>query len=101
MNEGQDPDNINNCDQSISMKSMKQKTHKSLKPDQISPNKGVYFCPGAPGGGAKREKYLTAKYGAHQMALIRKRLKVEMWMFDQLQVLCQSEVLAILATFRL
>merc|ERR1719277_1357953 len=34
-----------------------------------------------------REKYLTAKYGAHQMALIRKRLKVEMWMFDQLQEL--------------
>ena len=40
----------------------------------------------------QREKYLTAKYGAHQMALIRKRLKVEMWMFDQLQILCQSEV---------
>jgi hypothetical protein len=26
------------------------------------------------------------------MALIRKRLKVEMWMFDQLQEICQSEV---------
>jgi len=25
------------------------------------------------------------------MALIRKRLKVEMWMFDQLQELCESE----------
>ena len=35
----------------------------------------------------KREKYLTAKYGAHQMALIRKRLKVEMWIFDRLQEL--------------
>ena len=41
----------------------------------------------------EREKYLTAKYGAHQMALIRKRLKVEMWMFDQLQILCQAEVI--------
>ena len=48
------------------------------------------------GGGAedekKREKYLTAKYGAHQMALIRKRLKVEMWMYDRLQKLFSSEV---------
>ena len=40
----------------------------------------------------KREKYLTAKYGAHQMALIRKRLKVEMWIFDQLQELYEKEV---------
>ena len=40
----------------------------------------------------KREKYLTAKYGAHQMALIRKRLKVEMWIFDQLQELYETEV---------
>lgn len=41
----------------------------------------------APGGEMKerKEKYLTAKYGAHQMSLIRKRLGVEMWMFDQLQ----------------
>ena len=45
-----------------------------------------------PGGEKKREKYLTAKYGAHQMALIRKRLKVEMWMFDQLQEICESQV---------
>jgi len=47
------------------------------------------------GGGAedekKREKYLTAKYGAHQMALIRKRLKVEMWIFDNLQELYEPE----------
>ena len=40
----------------------------------------------------KREKYLTAKYGAHQMALIRKRLKVEMWIFDRLQELYETEV---------
>lgn len=32
----------------------------------------------------RREKFLTAKYGAHQMALIRKRLAVEMWMYDEL-----------------
>ena len=35
----------------------------------------------------KREKFLTAKYGAHQMALIRKRLRVEMWMYERLQEL--------------
>ena len=40
----------------------------------------------------EREKFLTAKYGAHQMALIRKRLKVEMWMYDHLQKLFSSEV---------
>lgn len=39
----------------------------------------------------KREKFLTAKYGAHQMALIRKRLRVEMWMYDQLQTLYTTE----------
>ena len=56
-----------------------------------TPNKAVNFSPN-PDGEKKKEKYLTAKYGAHQMALIRKRLKVEMWMFDQLQELCESEV---------
>ena len=56
-----------------------------------TPSKVVNF-PCSAGGGQKREKYLTAKYGAHQMAMIRKRLKVEMWMFDQLQIICQDEV---------
>jgi hypothetical protein len=36
-------------------------------------------------------KSLTGKYGAHKMALIRKRLKVEMWMHDHLQKLYSSE----------
>merc|ERR1712154_437308 len=39
----------------------------------------------------EREKFLTAKYGAHQMSLIRKRLKVEMWMYDHLQKLFSTE----------
>ena len=56
-----------------------------------TPSKVVNF-PCSAEGGEKREKYLTAKYGAHQMAMIRKRLKVEMWMFDQLQIICQDEV---------
>ena len=50
-----------------------------------TPNKHVNF--GGSGGAEekKREKFLTAKYGAHQMALIRKRLRVEMWMYERLQ----------------
>ena len=64
---------------------------KLLNSNQNTPDKAVNFTPN-PGGEKKREKYLTAKYGAHQMALIRKRLKVEMWMFDQLQEICDSEV---------
>ena len=69
----------------------KQHIPKPLNSKQNTSDKAVNFTP-SPGGEKKREKYLTAKYGAHQMALIRKRLKVEMWMFDQLQELCDSEV---------
>ncbi len=35
----------------------------------------------------ERKKYLTAKYGAHQMKLIRKRLAVEDWVDSQLRQL--------------
>lgn len=35
----------------------------------------------------EREKYLTAKYPNHQMALIKKRLKVEFWIDEQLKCL--------------
>ena len=55
-----------------------------------TPSKAVNFNDN-PETEKHREKYLTAKYGAHQMALIRKRLKVEMWMLDKLQEICQSE----------
>ena len=65
--------------------------YKPHTPNPTSPSKAVNFTTN-PSGEKKREKYLTAKYGAHQMALIRKRLKVEMWMFDQLQELCESQV---------
>ena len=59
-----------------------------------TPSKVVNFSEN-PENERQREKYLTAKYGAHQMALIRKRLKVEMWMFDQLQKLQDSEVCSV------
>ncbi|XP_019873888.1 protein phosphatase 1 regulatory subunit 14B isoform X2 [Aethina tumida] len=38
----------------------------------------------------KREKFLTAKYGHHQMSLIRKRLAVEMWLYEELKKLYQT-----------
>lgn len=58
------------------------------------PHRGNLHVEFAPLGEVKerKEKYLTAKYGAHQMSLIRKRLGVEMWMFDQLQTLYPSPV---------
>ena len=61
------------------------------KSSPATPSKAVNFSTN-PEKEKHREKYLTAKYGTHQMALIRKRLKVEMWMFDQLQELQDSEV---------
>jgi len=60
------------------------------KSSPATPSKAVNFSTN-PENEKHREKYLTAKYGAHQMALIRKRLKVEMWMFDELQNLQDSE----------
>ena len=38
----------------------------------------------------RKKKYLTAKYGQHQMSLIKKRLRVEMWMYEELQSLYQT-----------
>ena len=40
----------------------------------------------------RREKFLTAKYGSHQMNLIRKRLAVEMWLYEELQKLNTAAV---------
>ena len=40
----------------------------------------------------EREKYLTAKYPNHQMALIKKRLKVEFWIDEQLKSLFDISV---------
>ena len=66
-----------------------------------TPNKHVNFG-GSTGEEKKREKFLTAKYGAHQMALIRKRLRVEMWMYERLQEIygAVSQILTFLQIFR-
>jgi len=69
---------------------IKTKPPNPTTPAQSMRNKNVNFSSNGEDE-KKREKYLTAKYGAHQMALIRKRLKVEMWIFDQLQELYETE----------
>ena len=60
--------------------------HRQQTAAPATPNRHVNFG-GGTGEEKKREKFLTAKYGAHQMALIRKRLRVEMWMYERLQEL--------------
>lgn len=47
----------------------------------------------------RREKFLTAKYGSHQMSLIRKRLAVEMWLYDELQKLFDPPVSSMVFCF--
>lgn len=39
----------------------------------------------------KNEKILTIRYGKNQMALIRKRLRVEAWLYDSLELLAQEQ----------
>ncbi|XP_049868160.1 protein phosphatase 1 regulatory subunit 14B isoform X3 [Pectinophora gossypiella] len=63
--------------------------HAALSPTERSPAKSGLHVNFSDKGEVKerREKFLTAKYGSHQMALIRKRLAVEMWLYDELQKL--------------
>ncbi|XP_059049597.1 protein phosphatase 1 regulatory subunit 14B isoform X2 [Achroia grisella] len=63
--------------------------HPALSPTERSPAKTGLHVNFSDKGEVKerREKFLTAKYGSHQMALIRKRLAVEMWLYDELQKL--------------
>lgn len=51
---------------------------KSCQDDQDEPGEG------------RKKKYLTAKYGQQQMNLIKKRLKIEMWLYEQLQELAKG-----------
>lgn len=65
------------------------RAHPALSPTERSPAKAGLHVNFSDKGEVKerREKFLTAKYGSHQMALIRKRLAVEMWLYDELQKL--------------
>lgn len=38
----------------------------------------------------RKKKYLTAKYGQQQMNLIKKRLKIETWLYEELQNLAKG-----------
>ncbi|CAG9113598.1 unnamed protein product [Plutella xylostella] len=66
--------------------------HPALSPTERSPAKSGLHVNFSDKGEVKerREKFLTAKYGSHQMALIRKRLAVEMWLYDELQKLYET-----------
>ncbi|CAH2075817.1 unnamed protein product, partial [Iphiclides podalirius] len=68
--------------------------HAALSPTERSPAKAGLHVNFSDKGEVKerREKFLTAKYGSHQMALIRKRLAVEMWLYDELQKLYETPV---------
>lgn len=41
----------------------------------------------------EKKKYLTAKYGAKEINLIRKRLEVENWTLDRLNELCEVSLM--------
>ncbi|XP_039751401.1 protein phosphatase 1 regulatory subunit 14B [Pararge aegeria] len=66
--------------------------HAARSPTERSPAKAGLHVNFSDKGEVKerREKFLTAKYGSHQMALIRKRLAVEMWLYDELQKLYET-----------
>ncbi|XP_053612905.1 protein phosphatase 1 regulatory subunit 14B isoform X2 [Plodia interpunctella] len=66
--------------------------HPAMSPTERSPAKTGLHVNFSDKGEVKerREKFLTAKYGSHQMALIRKRLAVEMWLYDELQKLYET-----------
>ncbi|XP_037870326.1 uncharacterized protein LOC101736804 isoform X2 [Bombyx mori] len=71
------------------------RAHPALSPTERSPAKAGLHVNFSDKGEVKerREKFLTAKYGSHQMALIRKRLAVEMWLYDELQKLYEIPTL--------
>merc|ERR1712127_1077103 len=84
------PTKKNQTIQTKPTQTIQNKAKQTIQSVPRSPSKVVLFPPGQESE-KKREKFLTAKYGTHQMALIRKRLRVEMWMFDQLQMLYAEE----------
>jgi len=65
------------------------KTHRTsaLSPTTSPHNRSVDFNTQREAIKEQKKKYLTAKYGQHQMSLIRKRLKVEDWLDERLRFL--------------
>lgn len=68
-------------------------TQRQNSSDSNSPRGHVSFTkPNRDEEKEKRHKYLTARYGQHQMMLIRKRLAVEDWLYEQLRDLYDCQV---------
>lgn len=65
------------------------RTSSTLSPTTSPPhhNRSVDFNTQREAIKEQKKKYLTAKYGQHQMSLIRKRLKVEDWLDERLRSL--------------
>lgn len=59
----------------------------ATSPSSSAHNRSVNFNTQREAIKEQKKKYLTAKYGQHQMSLIRKRLKVEDWLDERLRFL--------------
>lgn len=72
------------------------RTSSTLSPTTSPPhhNRSVNFNTQREAIKEQKKKYLTAKYGQHQMSLIRKRLKVEDWLDEKLRSLYGCKVSA-------
>lgn len=72
------------------------RTSSTLSPTTSPPhhNRSVNFNTQREAIKEQKKKYLTAKYGQHQMSLIRKRLKVEDWLDERLRSLYGCKVSA-------
>lgn len=75
-------DNYRSNEQSTNCQSSRQSSTESN-----SPRGHVGFINHREEEKEKRQKYLTARYGQHQMTLIRKRLAVEDWLYESLRIL--------------
>lgn len=64
----------------------------ATSPSSSAHNRSVNFNTQREAIKEQKKKYLTAKYGQHQMSLIRKRLKVEDWLDERLRFLYGCKV---------
>ncbi|KAK6182970.1 hypothetical protein SNE40_010532 [Patella caerulea] len=83
----------NNIESSFQQRSPQMSDHTAVRSSPGSNSKIVNFHEKREEDKVKKQKYLTAKYGQHQMMLIRKRLAVEDWIYEELRKLynCQSD----------
>ena len=72
----------------------------SPRTDQDTSPRAVSFCKREEEKD-KRQKYLTARYGQHQMMLIRKRLAVEDWLYEKLREMYNCVVSKENVTFKI